>query len=88
MRPAPAPGEYEKLTAAGLPNSPARRREGDATASHPQVLQAARAPGAGADQKAEGGGELTRAQPIVEEMGRDDERSPAHELAFIPPATF
>lgn len=83
-RPATAPGKREKLPAR-LPNSPARRREGDATASHPQVRLATMVLRAGADQKAGG---LTSAQPIVEEERRAHKRSHAHQLAFIPPATF
>lgn len=82
--PAPSPGESEKQPA-GLPKSPARRKEGD-----PHRLQPSGATGCHDPtrrRRPEGGG-LISAGPIVEEERRDNGRSPAHQLAFVPPATF
>lgn len=83
--PAPAPGQREGY-AAGLPNSPARRREGDTAASHPpQVRPAAMALAQAQTQEV---GTLPRPQPIVEEEGRAHERSPARRRSLVPPAAF
>lgn len=64
---------------------PPAERKGTPTASNPQVRQAAMTPSR--RRRPEGGG-LTSAGPIVEEERRDNGRSPAHQLAFVPPATF